>query len=131
MTPAKHRRLLSDRASFVACDSSGGIRGFVAAARDNGWLHIEEISVIPQAQGRGIGRQLIEAVLREARDSDASGISLTTYRDVPWNAPWYRKLGFVQQAENVMHDYLAARLREETESNLCPPERIAMVYPLP
>ncbi|ONI79327.1 hypothetical protein ALI144C_26255 [Actinosynnema sp. ALI-1.44] len=54
-------------------------------------LHLHQIAVDPAHARRGIGTELMRAVLTRAGDR---AVTLTTFADVPWNGPWYRELGF-------------------------------------
>lgn len=56
--------------------------------------HIDQVSVHPRAARQGLGRALIEAVASWAREHGLKALTLTTYRDVPWNRPYYERLGF-------------------------------------
>ena len=58
-------------------------------------LYIEQIDVLPAFAGQRIGARLLDAVADEARASGLHALTLSTFRDVPWNAPWYRRLGFI------------------------------------
>jgi 8-oxo-dGTP pyrophosphatase MutT (NUDIX family)/GNAT superfamily N-acetyltransferase len=58
--------------------------------------HLEQLSVHPEAGGHGLGTMLLRAVLGEALDRGHDRITLVTYADVPWNAPWYARRGFVE-----------------------------------
>ncbi|MET9291424.1 GNAT family N-acetyltransferase [Streptomyces sp. NPDC003077] len=76
----------------------------------DGLAHIEQVSVRPDVSRRGLGRALIERV---ARDSGLPGLTLTTFRDVPWNAPYYARLGFrVLAADEVTPGLRAVREHE-------------------
>ena len=79
-------------------DGEGGERGlvgFVHLVRPvPGWWHLEQISVHPDHQGRGIGGDLLDAAESLARDAGAHALTLRTYRDVPWNGPWYAARGY-------------------------------------
>jgi GNAT superfamily N-acetyltransferase len=68
--------------------------GFVHVLEIDGHAHLEQLSVLPAFGRRGIGRQLVEAALAEARERGHSRITLRTYADVPWNAPFYASCGF-------------------------------------
>lgn len=57
-------------------------------------FHIEQVSVHPRAARRGVGRALIEHAADHARTLGATALTLTTFADVPWNAPYYARLGF-------------------------------------
>jgi 8-oxo-dGTP pyrophosphatase MutT (NUDIX family)/GNAT superfamily N-acetyltransferase len=58
--------------------------------------HLEQLSVHPDAGRNGIGTMLLRAVLGEALDRGHDRITLVTFADVPWNAPWYARRGFVE-----------------------------------
>ena len=67
------------------------------AARGSGRAaHIEQVGVDPAFARRGLGRRLIEHVAAEARRWGLGALTLTTFRDVPWNGPWYARHGFTQ-----------------------------------
>lgn len=72
--------------------------GFVHVLEVDGLAHLEQLSVAPDHARRGHGRRLVEAALDEARDRGHDRISLRTYADVPWNAPFYARAGFVDVA---------------------------------
>jgi GNAT superfamily N-acetyltransferase len=57
-------------------------------------LYLQEIDVEPKHCRRGIGTALIATIRAWAQLSDYSVLSLSTFRDIPWNAPFYAKLGF-------------------------------------
>ncbi len=57
--------------------------------------HIWQLSVHPDHAGAAAwGRALAEAVCDWSRTERYEVITLTTYRDVPWNGPFYESLGF-------------------------------------
>jgi len=68
--------------------------GFVALEIVDDAAHVDQVSVLPEHGRRGIGRALLEAAIGWAAASGRDEITLTTFRDVPWNAPFYRTLGF-------------------------------------
>lgn len=69
--------------------------GFAHVLEIDGHAHLEQLSVLPSYGRRGIGRELVEAALTEARNRGYAEITLRTYVDVPWNAPFYSSCGFV------------------------------------
>ena len=73
--------------------------GFVHALLLEGHAHLEQLSVRPEHQRRGIGTTLVRAAMARAREDGHSRLSLCTYRDVPWNGPFYRSLGFTEVSE--------------------------------
>lgn len=56
--------------------------------------HIEQVSVRSDQAGRRLGRALIDAAAMWARQHGLTALTLTTFADVPWNAPYYARLGF-------------------------------------
>lgn len=68
--------------------------GFAGGDELAGNFHIAEISVAQNAQGKGVGKALMGELTRQAMAEGYTAITLTTYRNLPWNGPWYQRLGF-------------------------------------
>ena len=81
-----------DRA-WVA-ESGGAVCAYALALVVDGAGHLEQVTVHPDHGRQGIGRLLIDAVAAWARARGYSALTLMTFRDVPWNGPYYRRLGF-------------------------------------
>ena len=62
----------------------------------DGHAHLEQLSVLPEHGRRGIGGALVRAAMEEARWAGYDAMSLCTYRDVPWNGPFYERLGITE-----------------------------------
>jgi GNAT superfamily N-acetyltransferase len=60
----------------------------------DGGLHVEQVSVHPRAARRGLGRLLIDHAAGVAAAEGLAALTLTTFTEVPWNAPYYARLGF-------------------------------------
>lgn len=69
--------------------------GFACVELVDGHPHIWQLSVHPDHGRLGFGRSLVESVCAWAREEGHRAVTLTTYRDVPWNGPFYASLGFV------------------------------------
>lgn len=131
--PPTHAALQAhlDTASlWVAVDAHDQPIGYACAGDVDGEAHLDQVSVDPQHQRRGIGAALVERVCTWARDCGHGAITLTTYRDVPWNAPAYLRLGFVPLADDELGPELAARRRDERARGLDARPRLAMRRPL-
>ena len=102
--------------------------GFILAEAHPSSLFIVELSVDLDWQGKGIGRQLIACVAGHARTLGLASLTLTTFRDVPWNAPFYAKLGFEYVAE--LTPELRQKREEEAAHGFAFETRCAMRLPL-
>ena len=78
----------------AAAVADGSPVGFAYADVIDGAVHLEELDVLPEWGRHGIGRTLVETVVDDARRRGLTAVTLTTFRDVPWNAPYYARLGF-------------------------------------
>lgn len=100
--------------------------GFALVEVEGHMPHLEEIDVHPLHGRRGIGTTLVKAVCAWARDRGYAGITLTTYRDIPWNAPFYASLGFEVLGAAELTSYLRERVEDEAARRLDPPCRVVM-----
>lgn len=67
---------------------------FLAALPHGARLHIDELDVRRDQQGQGIGRKLLSHTIDWAKTEGFRALSLTTFRSIPWNAPFYASVGF-------------------------------------
>ncbi len=102
--------------------------GFILAETHVSSLFIVELSVHLDWQGKGIGRRLIACVADQARKRGLASLTLTTFRDVPWNAPFYARLGF--EMITTLTPELREKREEETAHGLAYDARCAMRLPL-
>lgn len=105
---------LSDaRIVFVAGDPP---LGYVQVDEVDGEAHVAEIAVLPSEMRRGLGTRLLERACAWAVENGYRSITLVTYADVPWNAPWYARHGFVETEPSTPE--LIRRRRRQTELGL-------------
>jgi GNAT superfamily N-acetyltransferase len=86
-----------------------------------------ELSVHPDHGRRGIGGALVEAVARAARLRGCDRIGLSTFRAVPFNAPFYDRHGFTEVPLDRAGPPLAIRFHAEVPAGVNPGERVLMV----
>src|SRR5687768_15875860 len=91
--------LLDPDATVFVAELDGAVVGYVHVDVVDHALHVEQVSVVPEAAGRRIGAALLDRAAEHARSLGLSRLTLTTFRDVPWNAPYYRRLGFTELDE--------------------------------
>lgn len=110
---------------WVAVDAADRPIGFALAIELDGHLHLEEMDVHPDYGRRGLGSALVEQVRRAARKRGCA-VTLSTFRGVPWNAPFYAKVGFRELSAADLTPSLL-RIREgEKRRGLNPALRVLM-----
>ena len=83
---------------FTARLDSGTAVGFALVSLRGGTLYLDQISVHPDHGQRGIGADLLTRVIDEAKRRKLRRVTLSTFRDLPWNGPFYAKHGFATAA---------------------------------
>lgn len=121
-----HRRLIERGSHWLAEDADGQPVGFLAAERCADELHIAELSIAQAHQQQGLGRRLLERAVTYAHASHCRALTLTTFCDVPWNAPFYARLGFQRLTWQEAGERLRAILGYEQEIGFAADSRCAM-----
>jgi ribosomal protein S18 acetylase RimI-like enzyme len=116
-------RAARERRAWVAVED-GTIVGFAVAWVVDGEGHLDELAVRPAHGRRGVGRALVDAVVAWTAAQGLTSITLTTFRDVPWNAPYYEKLGF--HVVSTLTPALQAVFDEQASWGLDPSLRVVM-----
>jgi GNAT superfamily N-acetyltransferase len=111
---------------YAAFDERSVPVGYGGAHVAGGWLHIAEMDVHPDWQRRGIGRRLMETLLRDGRNRKLEGATLTTDRFARFNAPFYASLGFSIVDESACPPRLKSILESEKRGGFDPHRRVAM-----
>jgi len=96
----------------------------------DGGLHLEEVDVHPDHARQGLGARLIDAAAAWARELGYRAITLTTFRYVAWNAPYYERLGFRALPAEAWGPALRDRVADETRRGLVPERRVVMQRPI-
>ncbi len=89
-------------------------------------VHLHELDVHPDYARQGLGRRLIATVAEWARARGATALTLTTFADVPWNGPYYARLGFRTLNLTTLSPGLQAVRQAEVEAGLPMAHRICM-----
>jgi len=92
-------------------------------------VHLQEIDVHPDHGRRGIGAKLVLRVCEWAASQGYESITLTTFRDVPWNRPFYARLGFAVVPPEELSDALRTVVDDETRRGIDPSRRVVMKRP--
>ena len=125
-TAADYARLIRRGHSLVAYVGEA-MAGFLVAQPFSRELHIWEMDVAPAFQRQGIGAGLVRAAQIDARNTGFKAMTLTTFRDLAWNGPFYARLGFEEVTALDAHPRLAGELANEVDDGLPADRRCAMI----
>ncbi|WP_017339038.1 GNAT family N-acetyltransferase [Pseudomonas fluorescens] len=125
-----HQQAIKTGPVWVAQSAEGALAGFLSAEEVDNQLHIQELSVSQPFQGRGIGRKLLLAAVSYARGQELDGLTLTTFRDLPWNELFYRRMGFATLSPAETGPRLTRVLNDEIAHGLPGGRRCAMRFSL-
>lgn len=117
-TVAELRPYVSAGRGWVAADGTDTAIGYLIARVVDGCGHIEQVSVLPSWTRRRIGRALIGRALAWATAQRFAAVTLTTFTEVPWNGPYYERLGFRYLEPAEIGPQLAAIRAEEARQGL-------------
>ncbi|WP_233515485.1 GNAT family N-acetyltransferase [Marinitenerispora sediminis] len=104
--------------------------GFAVLGVLDGAAHLEQIAVDPAHGRRGIGGALLAAACADARRRGYRRMTLTTFRDLAWNAPWYARHGFAPVPESAWGPELREQWRVETDLGIVVAPRVVMARDL-
>lgn len=95
-----------------------------------GAVHLAEIDVHPDHGRRGIGTQLLRAVCDWGASNGCRYMTLTTFRNVRWNMPFYARLGFEAIPSTGLTPALISIIEDEARRGLDTDRRVAMRFEL-
>ena len=100
--------------TLLAIEEDGGRTvGFAQVTEADESAHLEQISVLPEFGRLGYGRQLVYAAAEEGRRRGYPQITLRTFADVPWNAPFYASCGFARSEPESRFQHQLVATEEE------------------
>jgi GNAT superfamily N-acetyltransferase len=100
--------------------------GFALVTVVDELAHLEELDVHPDHGRRGLGTALVEKICEWAKSEGFAAITLSTFRDLPWNAPFYARIGFRALTEDELTERLLQLREAEAERGLPIAERVVM-----
>jgi GNAT superfamily N-acetyltransferase len=105
--------------------------GFIVAKFLTQGCFIVELDVHPNHGRQGIGSALVEACCQNAQQQGVSQVLLTTFRRVPWNIPFYRRLGFEVLPPEQWSPEMMAIVQHEARYGFAPEKRAVMMRQMP
>jgi ribosomal protein S18 acetylase RimI-like enzyme len=101
---ADYEALVTAGAVTVAVDGDD-IVGVLVLVPQQDSLLLENVAVVPEAQGRGIGRALVAFAEQRARELDLATVTLYTNVRMTENLSFYPALGYVEVDRRREHDF--------------------------
>lgn len=123
---ATHLAHIRSGTSWIALDSMDAPIGFLIGDRSDDRFFIVEFSVKIDRQRSGTGSSLLSFVIDQVRQENVTSIMMTTFRDVAWNAPFYRRFGFREIDWNELAQRFPEAQQRETAVGLPREMRCAM-----
>ncbi|UOZ07491.1 GNAT family N-acetyltransferase [Amycolatopsis sp. WQ 127309] len=120
----------ADGRAWVSVDADDRPVAYLIAEVVDGRAHIEQVSVRPSHARRGLGSALIETLAEWAAERGLPALTLTTFTEVPWNAPYYERLRFRAVEDAEIGDGLRDIRRSEAARGLDTWPRVALIRPL-
>ena len=111
---------------WVAVDGEAQPVGFAVARPLDGALYLHEIDVHPLHGRRGVGKRLVHAVVAHACGAGYDAVTLSTFADLAWNAPFYAYLGFRTMSAQELTPGLREVQRKEVEAAMPMEARVCM-----
>ena len=93
---------------------------------ESGGAHLDEIDVDPAHGRQGLGTRLVMKVCEWAAGNGYGWVTLTTFRHIAWNMPFYARLGFEIVPHAELSEALYAIVEDETRRGLDPARRVVM-----
>jgi GNAT superfamily N-acetyltransferase len=129
-SPEQLREYQRHGGAWVAVAVDGDIAAFALCKEVDGAAYLAELDVHPAHARQGLGRALFEELKQWAREQGYPAMLLTTFRDVPWNAPNYERWGFRIMRDEEVGPGLRAIREHETRAGLPPASRVCMTLAL-
>jgi len=101
---------------LLVADGPDGPIGFVLSQPMDGMLYLANISVVPDASGRGTGVALMRAAIEHGSTLGVPALMLTTFKAPRWNGPWFRRQGFTPMPAERIGDGLRQVLERQARS---------------
>ncbi len=116
----------SDARLWVALTDERTPVGFAMAGIIDGGAHLDEMDVMPDFGRQGVGTRLVRTIIDWARLGDYPVLTLITFRHLPWNAPFYERMGFEAMATSELGEELSKLLQEDGDAGIDVHKRVCM-----
>ncbi len=101
--------------------------GFAFGTWEEGDLYLGEVDVHPDHAGKRLGKALIETYTAHGFANGAARITLSTFTEIPWNRPYYERLGFRVLPESEWNEFMRKDMAGQAKAGLDPSKRCFMM----
>jgi len=119
-----------DGRAWVSTDGADHPVAYLLIDVVNDAAHVQQVSVYPRHAGHRLGSALLDTAATWSTEHHLGALTLTTFAEVPWNAPYYARLGFQVVAEDARKEGLRRIRKQEAALGLDRCRRVAMVRPV-
>lgn len=112
---------------LIAVRHKGDAIGFALTSVRGDSLYLDQISVDPAHGRKGLGAALMAHVYRDAARRGLKSVTLSTFRDLPWNGPFYRAQGFRELPRRQMQPWMLEIEQAQAANGLDVSKRCFMV----
>lgn len=123
-------RFQEDGRAWVATDDADVPIAYLLVDIVDGDAHIDQVSVHPNRARQGLGKTLLDTAAAWAQQHGLTALTLSTYAEVPWNAPYYTRLGFEPLTDDQLSSGLRRIREHEAARGLAKWPRVTMRRPL-
>jgi len=123
--PDKLRELTAKQQVWVVCLDNKTV-GFAICSIFGNRVFLEEIDVMMAHGRRGLATRLIRTACSWAKEKGLVAMDLATFEEVPWNAPFYKKLGFEILPRHQWTPEIIEQWQHEEKSGLPMDKRVVM-----
>ena len=109
---------------WVALDRFEEPVGYALLQVSDGIALLAQLDVNPIHGRKGLGAAMVRRVIKAVQKEGLAELYLTSFSDVPWNAPFYSKLGFAVIEPGAQPRFIQDILSEEQDRGL--KNRVAM-----
>jgi len=121
--------LRQQRLWIVLDENKDRVVGFALLAEKCQQIHLQELDIHPEYGRQGLGTMLLKFVISWVKSKKYKQLTLTTFRHLPWNAPFYTKLGFKIIEPSQLNSCLIKLLNQESRG-LDKSKRVLMILDL-
>lgn len=116
-TPEKWKKALDVSTYVASVWDNERLIGFGRIFEDGTMANFYDIGVLPEYQGRGVGKQIMENLIDKIKDKEYASLALWPWEANPANVPFYESLGFVKTEGMELRKYMKPEdLNPPTES---------------